>query len=165
MGSGELARHFSKWTVCGSIRRQCETVKDIDIVAIRRPESEYKFGELGLEAWITGLDPLGSSEAKEKGISRYLNGSLIKRFQYKEISVDLYLADQSTFETLKLIRTGSAEHNIRLTTLAMSKNLKLKANGTGLVERNDESKIIENTEDGILMALLGRIPKPEQRGT
>lgn len=175
MGSGKLARHFSKWTVCGSIRRKCDSVKDIDIVAIPKPESEYKFGEFGISGWITILDPTGHSESTKNGkqdVSRFLDGALIKRFQYKGISVDLYLADELTFETLKLIRTGSKEHNIRLTTLARSKGLKLFASGKGLCkikggiynnEPEEITEIVENTEAGILVELLGRYPEPEDR--
>ncbi|HII36249.1 MAG TPA: hypothetical protein HA319_04280 [Nitrosopumilaceae archaeon] len=78
--------------------------------------------------------------------------------------IDLYLANEQTFQTLVLIRTGSAEHNVRLTTIAKYKNMKLKADGKGLVDRNDESIIYENTEDGILQRLLGNVPVPEKRG-
>lgn len=171
MGSGQLARHFSEWAVCGSIRRRCETVKDIDIVAIPKPESEYEFGELGLAAWIDTLDPMGKVAGKHE-IARFANGPAIKRFEYRGISVDLYLADKSTYGTLKLIRTGSKEFNIRLTTLARQKNLKLFASGKGLCkvkggiynnEPEEIVEIVENTEDGILMNLLGKIPKPEER--
>ena len=77
--------------------------------------------------------------------------------------IDLYLATEKTFGTLVLIRTGSAEHNVRLTTLAMGQSMKLKANGDGLVDRNNEKMVFENTEEGILMKLLGRVPPPEQR--
>ena len=160
----EIGGHFEKYCICGSIRRLCEFVKDIDIVAIQKSESGYGFGELSLDATIHQLN---TEQEKQS-----LLGKKIKRFQYKGISVDLYLADESTFETLKLIRTGSKEHNIRLTTLARSKGLKLFASGKGLCkikggiynnEPEEIIKVVENTEDGILQNLLGRIPKPEER--
>lgn len=162
MGRGELARQFKRWTVCGSIRRLCENVGDIDIVAI---EEQGGFGEPTLSQKINLLDLKGPSEAKQswRPTGRFLAGPAIKRFQYRGIMIDLYLATEKTFETLVLIRTGSKEHNIRLTRLAMSKGMKLKAGGEGLVARNNEAFIYEDTEDGILMKLLGRIPPPEQR--
>ena len=167
----EIGGHFEILQIVGSVRRNCEAVHDIDFVGIRK--SEYNFGELSLEAHIQILDPMGYVETKTKtNITRFLDGPLIKRFRYKEASIDLYLADGSTFETLKLIRTGSKEHNIRLTTLARSKGLKLFASGKGLCkikggiynnEPEEIVKVVENTEDGILQNLLGRIPKPEER--
>jgi DNA polymerase/3'-5' exonuclease PolX len=170
IGEGQLVQHFKKYLACGSIRRLKETVKDIDIVAIPKDDSEYQFGEIGLPEKINLLDPMGKTAGQ--GVARFSNGSAIKRFEYKGISIDLYLADESTFETLVLIRTGSTEHNIRLTQIARSKGLKLFASGKGLckikggIYNNEPEEIIEivqNTEDGILNYLLGRIPKPEER--
>lgn len=174
-GAGRLGDHFSKWKVCGSIRRQKSEVNDIDIVAIKKPESEYGFGDISLSERVKQLDPHGEKEAEEAGragAARFLNGTAIKRFKFGGAMIDLYLSNDATFETLVLIRTGSKEHNVRLTTLAKGKGLKLKAGGEGLcrvkggIYNNEPEEIIEiidNTEDGILLKLLGRIPKPEER--
>ena len=166
-GPGQLARHFKTWMLCGSIRRYRDEVGDIDLVAILIPESKYSFGEQTLSDRIKQLDSEGYKQAKELGpqaASRFLDGPLIKRFQFEGMMIDLYIATEKTFEGLKLIRTGSKDHNVRLTTLAKYKGLKLKANGIGLVDRNDESIIYENTEDGILTKLLGFVPEPKKRG-
>lgn len=162
MNSGHLALHFEKYMVCGSIRRMKESVNDIDIVAIPKPDGKYQFGEPSLTDDIKRLDPVGAKLEKAYA-ARFLNGDKIKRFQYDGIMIDLYLATEKTFGTLVLIRTGSTEHNIRLTTLAMGQGRKLKASGKGLVDRYNEDMIFENTEDGILRNLLGRVPLPEQR--
>ena len=149
-GSGQLARYSKNWKVCGSIRRQREEVRDIDLVIIPKPESEYKFGEPTLSDRIKLLDPQGYKQSKEPGkqtTSRFLDGDFIKRFLFQGIMIDIYIATEKTFEGLKLIRTGSKDHNVRLTTLAKYKGLKLKANGIGLVDRNDESIIYENHEE------------------
>lgn len=156
-----IVNHFKKMVICGSIRRKMENVHDIDIVAIQKPEHEYAFSEESLNSSISKLDPTGVSSPSEE--KRFLLGDKIKRFMFKGIMVDLYLATEKTFETLVLIRTGSKEHNIRLTTLAMGKNMKLKAGGEGLVDRENESMIYEDTENGILTRLLGRVPTPEER--
>ena len=164
MNSGHLALHFKKYMICGSIRRMKESVNDIDIVAISKPESEYGFGDKTLDDAISLLH--------EGTTDKPLLGEKLKRFFYRGISMDIYLANEKTFETLKLIRTGSKEHNIRLTTLARGKGLKLYANGSGLckikggIYNNEPEEImavVENTEDGILNNLLGRVPEPEQR--
>ena len=162
-GVGGLSMSFKTWKVCGSIRRRCENVHDIDIVAI---ENFGEFGEITLAQRINQIDPTGNHESKELGrqcVVRYLNGASIKRFKFRDIMIDLYLANEKTFETLVLIRTGSKEHNIRLTKLAMAKNMKLKAGGEGLVARNNEAFVYEDTEDGILIKLLGSVVPVEQR--
>src|SRR3972149_2798738 len=134
-----LSNYFKTYKICGSIRRKQPEVNDIDIVAIPKPESDFQFGEPSLSNYI-------------------------KRFKFQGAMIDLYLANEQTFGTLVLIRTGSAEHNVRLTTIAKYKNMKLKADGKGLVDRDTESFIFENTEDGILKRLLGNVPVPEKRG-
>lgn len=160
----KIKEYFVKYEVCGSIRRRRPDVGDIDIVAIARPNTVEKISE-----FVKNIDPDGESEAKnlgKSGASRYLNGELIKRFQFKGMSVDLYLADENTFETLVLIRTGSKEHNIKLTKLARSKGLKLFASGKGLcqIDENDNIvKTISTQENEILRILLGTIPAPHER--
>ena len=82
------------------------------------------------------------------------------------MSVDLYLADEKTFVTLILIRTGSKEHNMKLTSIARQKGLKLFASGKGLCEIDrDENitKTISTDENEILAILLGRMPLPTER--
>jgi len=168
----KLSDHFAKVLVCGSIRRKKEEVNDIDIVAIPKKESEYEFGDHTLSDDIKILDPAGNVLAKHKqaGPDRFLDGPAIKRFFYFGMMIDLYLADETTYETLVLIRTGSKDHNVRLTTLAKGKGWKLKASGAGLVRTNGKEgkeeqilEVIDITENGILQKLLGRIPKPEER--
>ena len=164
MGNGQLATHFSKWTICGSIRRKKPEIKDIDIVAIPKSEDMYNFGDPELNATISILDPEGRNGPQD--IKRFLLGPKIKRFFYKGIMIDIYLATEDTFSTLCLIRTGSTQHNINLTTLARSKGMKLFADGTGLCRIDDKDEIINvvaTDEDVILMNLLGRIPAPEER--
>lgn len=163
-GGGELAKHFRQWKICGSIRREKSVVKDIDIVAIPKPNNSYKFGEKDLDSYIKDLDPEGRTLPKD--IKRFLLGPKIKRFLYKGIMIDLYMANEDTFSTLCLIRTGSAEHNVTLTTLARGKGMKLFADGTGLcnIDANDHIiNIVAATEDEILMNLLGHIPLPQSR--
>ena len=156
--TNKLARHFTKFLVCGSIRRKIENVNDIDVVAIEK--NNYEFDEPTLDLTIKKL---------HNGNDKPMLGDKIKRFSSNEISIDLYLANEATFETLVLIRTGSEDHNYRLATLAKGKGLRLFANGTGLCTfkmEHDKAipvSIVENTENGILQNLLGRIPTPKQR--
>lgn len=170
-GNGEIASNFAEWTVCGSIRRKKEEVHDIDIVAVEK--TNYAFGEQSLAEKVNRLDPEGAKAAKEMGKSaakRFHNGPAIKRFMYRGAMIDLYLATPDTYECLKLIRTGSADHNVRLATLAKGKGMRLYANGDGLWNvtydlKGEPVKIskVSGTEEGILTTLLGRFPEPEKR--
>lgn len=165
MGTGMLASHFSQWTVCGSIRRKKEEVKDIDIVAVEK--TNYQFGEPTLSARIRELDGEGPKLPTQN--KRFLDGKSIKRFMYKGIMIDIYLATEKNFSCLSLIRTGSEGHNIRLATLAKGKNMRLFASGEGVCEYVMEGnkaiplKCHAKTEEEILTLLLGRVPEPEKR--
>lgn len=163
----KLQNHLVKYQICGSLRRMKDTVGDIDIVAI--PRLAYESGDETLSEAISKIDPNGSDIARSLGkfgAGRFLDGDLVKRFHFQGISIDLYLADDTTFGTLVLIRTGSKEHNIKLTMLARSKNMKLFASGKGLcmVDSDDHiTEIICTDENNILTTLLNDIPKPKER--
>jgi len=166
---GILGHHFRVLTVAGSVRRKREEVTDIDFVGIRIKESDYKFGEKSLDDAILEIDKEGAQLAKERNkhlVERFALGDKIKRFKYSDCIIDIYLANDETYETLLLIRTGSKDHNIRLTTMARGKGMKLFASGDGLwyVDGQDNPKtMVVNTEEMILFTLLGRVPKPEDR--
>lgn len=81
-----------------------------------------------------------------------------KRVIYKREQINLYVADQQTYEPLILIRTGSAEHNIKLSSIALRKGMKLTHHG--LIR---DGKVIASTEKGIFEALGMDFVEPEQR--
>ena len=140
----EIKGYCNRIELVGSIRREKEEVKDIDIVAISR----------NLNTKITLMKMRGDIK-----IDKY--GEKIIRFFYKDVQVDIYLANRKTFETIRLIRTGSTEHNKKLCMIALSKGWKLKANGEGLLDENE--RLITNTEKGILEKLLGKYIEPKNR--
>jgi DNA polymerase (family 10) len=130
--------------VVGSIRRKKPTVHDIDIVLI--PSDGWNL----------------LSEIKKLG---YLskNGPKLKTVRYKYAQVDLYIGTEEIWATLLLIRTGSAENNIRLCSLAKSKGWKLEADGDGLFDESGR-RLAGDTEESIYQALGLPYQKPEQRG-
>ncbi len=83
----------------------------------------------------------------------------IIRMPFKDITIDMYIANEKNFECLKLIRTGSAKHNIKLCAIAKRRGWKLNANGDGLYT-NDK---VLCGEREILFALLGRDIDPKDR--
>jgi len=137
-----LSPFCSKIEICGSIRRNCEDVHDIDIVLI--PSDRFSL-----------LLALRKNAKIKKAGKKLLMGI------YKEVPFDIYFATKDTFETLKLIRTGSKEFNKKLCIEARKRGWKLKADGTGLVDGN--GRIIANTEKEIIERLLGEYVEPYKR--
>lgn len=151
----KMAPYIEKAEIVGSIRRCKPQVNDVDIVILGKPP-------------FAGADFLyGLSQLKKTGAIQFLG----KEPKYDSKNIDLtfqgrqfnlYMAAKETFETLILIRTGSAEHNVRLCRLAQDNGWQLKASGQGLVDL-ETGKVIENTERGILERLLGHYVEPKDR--
>ncbi|MBA7506573.1 hypothetical protein ES706_05265 [subsurface metagenome] len=119
--------------VAGSIRRQKPWVNDIDLVLVPK------------DLWNLHAELAKLGQMK-------MSGSKIMRVMYGSIQVDVYIADESTWATLLLIRTGSAQNNIRLATLAKKKGWHLAASGDGLFNETGE-RIAGDTEESIYEAL------------
>ncbi|GAI95532.1 unnamed protein product, partial [marine sediment metagenome] len=122
-----LKPHCGKIVVAGSIRRQKDEIRDIDIVLI--PANP---GQLSQE-----IDRLGPPMK---------DGQKLRRVNYKGAQVDIYYASPQTWATLLLIRTGSKFSNIRLCSRARSLGMKLKANGDGIIGKDGQLIPIESEE-------------------
>lgn len=132
--------------IAGSIRRERPEVNDIDIVL----QPMMFFSE--------------AIDATFKAICKQVlkNGPKIKMGILPEgIQLDVYVADADTFDTLLLIRTGSKEHNVFLTSLALQKGGKLHASGAGLADNT--GKIIARTEKEIFEKLGLEYVEPKLR--
>ena len=141
-----LSPYCQKIEVAGSIRRQKETVHDIDIVLI--PSDPWN-----LESEVLAL-------ARPRRPQK--SGTKLKRFDYNGAQVDLYFASAETWATLLLIRTGSKENNIRLCTLAKKKGWHLAASGDGLFDDTGR-RVAGDTEESIYKALGLPYQEPEKR--
>ena len=132
-----------RFAVAGSIRRKKSQVRDVDFVLIPKP--------LLWPRIVTTLQR--NMDAKvlkhgEKAAQLTING----------INVDLYSATQDTWESLLLIRTGSAEHNIKLSMIARKKGMKLSHKG--LIK---DGKVVATTEKEIFDLLDLQLVRPEDR--
>jgi DNA polymerase/3'-5' exonuclease PolX len=130
-----------KVEIVGSIRRKRPIVNDLDFVVI--PKMSF----------YNSLHSLN-------GVSILRSGVKMTQLIYKDVQIDIYYANEGNFEVLRLIRTGSAEHNKRLCTEARNRGMILHADGRGLYKGD---KMIACTEEGILKTLLGKYIKPEER--
>ncbi len=139
-----LKPYCQKIEVAGSIRRRKPWVNDIDLVLV--PSDPWN-----LQHEIRGLGQVRMSGMK---IMRVMVGST---------QVDIYVASEETWATLLLIRTGSAENNIRLASLAKKRRWHLHANGDGLFNENGQ-RIAGDSEESIYGALGLRYQRPEERG-
>lgn len=121
--------------IVGSIRRGKANVNDIDLLAI--PKDHRRF--------LCGM------QAK-------VRGPQIIRFEFEGAKIDLYLATPENYEVLRLIRTGSAQFNVRLCTAAKKRGWEMDF-ARGLITDKGEIR----TEDEILRTLLDRVPEPWER--
>jgi len=139
-----ISPYCKKIEVAGSIRRKKPLVRDIDICLV--PSDHWN-----LSFQIAGLGPVK------------LKGDKLKRVSYNGTQVDIYYASEETWATLLLIRTGSAENNIRLATLAKKRGWHLAASGAGLFDENGR-RVAGDSEESIYKTLELPFQQPEERG-
>ena len=138
-----LKPYCRKIEVAGSIRRRKPLVNDIDLVLIPKD----------LWALHNAVVKLGQVTMGGKKIMRVMVGVR---------QVDIYVANEETWATLLLIRTGSAENNIRLASLAKKRGWRLAASGDGLFNEKGE-RIAGDTEESIFEALSLPYKEPWER--
>lgn len=119
--------------VCGSLRRRCPDVGDIDIVYLPRIGEAAPPGELLpqpgqdlVAAQILQLVRERVLAYRPSKAGHITNGQWIKFFVHVKtgIPVDFYRAQHKSFWNLVLCRTGSMQHNIRLASAAQAKGWK-----------------------------------------
>lgn len=134
---------------CGSLRRQRETVGDIDLVV--GTESAEEVAE-----WILALP----------GIQRVIGSGLAKTsvIGASGLQVDLRYVRPEDYGAAILYFTGSKAHNIRLRQLAMERGWTL--NEYALTEESTGARVASRTEEEIYRALsLPFIPPPMREDT
>ena len=144
-----LSPHCQRIEVAGSIRRKMPFPRDIDLVLIP--------GNQG--ALAVALQNLGTHISMGERMARRL---------YKGVGVDIYIASPETWACLLLIRTGSKEHNIRLTSLAKRRGWQLHADGRGLFNGREDTdahrgRTAGDTEESFFKALQIPYLPPERR--
>ena len=135
---------YCRIEVAGTVRRKKPWVNDIDFVLV--PSDPWNLHH----------------EVKGMGQVR-MSGPKLMRVMAGSVQIDLYFASEETWATLLLIRTGSAESNIRLATLAKKKGWHLAANGDGLFNEKGE-RVAGDSEESIYEALGLLYREPWERG-
>ena len=138
-----LSPYCRRIAVAGSIRRKKPMVNDIDIVLIPS------------DLWLLHAELLKMGQVK-------MSGAKIIRVMIGIRQVDIYVADEETWATLLLIRTGSKESNIHLASLAKKQGWHLAASGDGLFNKTGQ-RVAGDTEQSIFLALGLPYKEPEKR--
>ena len=112
----------------GSLRRCCETIGDIDLLA----QADEPLGESIIETFtrIEGCREILAA-GKTKGSIRYHNPAICP----DTVQVDLRIVPAESMGAAWQYFTGSQAHNVRLREIAVKKNLKLNEYG---LFRNDK---------------------------
>jgi len=147
--SSILSEHMKPCELVGSVLRKKEFCRDLDFVGVASP--------VDFDKAFRAVKGKFKTEIKVKGdkVTRFLIDADIGRVQ-----VDLYNATPKTFGIHKLIRTGSAEHNVWLARYAISKGFRLKYS-EGILKEG--SVVAGDTEESIFKVLGLPCPKPEER--
>ena len=141
--------HCSKIEVAGSIRRRKTTVHDIDFVAAAKSDKEWQ--------------KINERLRRLKAIPNCSGNQLIKAYvpcQKGFFQVDFYRAKPSTYGIHLLIRSGSAEHNMWLAGVAISRGMRLKYS-EGLIKEN--AAIAGETEEDVFAAFGFPCPSAPER--
>ena len=138
-----LNPYCQKIEVAGSIRRRKPQVRDIDLVLFPK------------DLWNLQAELMKLGQLK-------MSGKKIMRVMVGGIQVDVYVADEATWATLLLIRTGSTLNNIRLCSRAKDMGWHLAASGDGLFNEKEE-RIAGDSEISIYNALGLPYQRPEER--
>ncbi|MEA2081541.1 MAG: DNA polymerase/3'-5' exonuclease PolX [Elusimicrobiota bacterium] len=132
--------------VCGSVRRGCETIGDIDLLAVSdEPEK------------------ITDTFVKIQGVEKVIAEGPAKASVYVEgdVRIDLRVVDETSRAAAMLYFTGSKEHNIALRKLALKKGLTL--NEYGLYEQKTEKYAAGKKESEIYGRLGLQFIPPELR--
>lgn len=114
VGELKVLKEIKQIAVAGSLRRMKETVKDIDILVISVKAKKV------MDAFCSCRDV---GEVIAKGITK---SSVLSK---DGIQVDMRVVEPVSFGAALMYFTGSKNHNIRLRTLAVKRNLKINEYG------------------------------------
>jgi DNA polymerase/3'-5' exonuclease PolX len=99
----ELRPHCNRIEIAGSLRRKCEMIGDIEIVAIPKPYQTGLFED--------GLAEVVNKWEKVKGEMNYGQTKYTQRKLKDGIILDLFFAEHGNWGSILAIRTGSSDYS------------------------------------------------------
>ncbi len=147
---GELKKlkEIKEISVAGSLRRQKETVRDIDILIDSSNPKKV------MDAFVT-LPQVKSVNGHGETKSSILT--------HENIQVDLRVVDPECFGAALLYFTGNKNFNVRMRQLAIKKNMKVSEYGIFAIKGEKEKLLAGRTEEECLKALDMPYVPPELR--
>jgi hypothetical protein len=144
-----LRPHCDRIEVCGSMRRGCLEVGDVDIIAV--PTGE------GPTVWAS-LETLAAAGARIRGGTGY---SKLGCFEIDGVQVDVWLVPAESWGAALMFATGPAERNKRQRQHARRQGMIL--NQYGLFGEVTGEVIASKTERDVYDALNEPFLTPQQR--
>lgn len=136
-----LEPYCTRILVAGSLRRRRQTVKDIELLFVPKmisvPDPCDMFGGTKLvaatDAPIAKLLDLGviTKRPSKTGVYTWGAENKLARHLASGIPVDLFATDEDHFWMALFVRTGPAELNTRVASLAIARGLRMHAYGNG----------------------------------
>jgi len=143
-----LEPFIERGEIAGSVRMKKDQCHDVDLVVI--PKREFMI----MEQIKAILKQYGKLE-------KCGNEIIIVKDREKETQIDCYMATSGNYEVIRLIRTGSKLHNVKLAKTAKLQEKSLKF-GLGLVDCKT-GVLLANTEKEIFKELGMEYVEPELR--
>ena len=159
-----LADSCERIVIAGSVRRQKSNVGDIELLCIPKPTDNVFYAD-ALDEAVKGLigatPPLLAYRPNVKGSVIYgpLNKLLIDC--PSGIALDLFSTSAQNWGMALLVRTGSAEFNIRV--MSRFKALGMQGHADGGVTAQDGTEIPCPTEEVVFELLRWPFIPPEER--
>lgn len=160
-----------KIAVAGSLRRGKQAIGDLELLFIgkteSRPDPDNMFGAVSVnlaDEAIAALEKSGVLERRENinGSTTYGPKNKLMRHVKTGLPVDLFATTPENWCVSLVIRTGSKETNLRLTTGAQKRGRSLMAYGCGV--RESDGNIIPATSEQHVFELCGvEYLEPEKR--
>ena len=132
--------------IAGSIRREKDEVKDIEIVCIPDPDKIFEFAQF--------VD--GFKKVKGEPIGKYTQRELPEG-----IKLDLFMADETNYGLITMIRTGSWEFSKRIMWECITKGFYVKG-GYLHNTQTDEIVSVQDEEDFFNICNIKYV-EPKQR--
>ena len=159
-----LASVCERIEIAGSLRREKPDVGDIELLCIPKPSDSLFFTDL-LDAMLKGLlgaePPLLSYRPNIKGSVIYGQKNKLLIHVQSGIPVDIFSTDAKNFGMAWLVRTGSAEFNIRV--MARFKELRMHGHAYGGITGTQGQEIDCPTEEVVFKHLGWGFIEPKDR--